>query len=145
MKPEIIVYHDVKQLKRDFKLWNMFSYPANFKLEMPILTKEEVDYYNRKFQALALSCGCYSGKILMAGAMLAYAIGFFADFNPIPTPVHFLNICLFAVTGALVGKVIGLTINNLKLASEIRKLNKKIAARRPKKEKVYREAMYAMG
>lgn len=145
MESEVIVYHDVNQLKRDFKLGNMFSYPENFYLEMPILTKEEVVYYNKRFKALATSCGCYLGKLIMGCTVAAYTIAFFLDLSPFPTPLHFLNVCLFAIIGALVGKVIGLTINNMKLASEINKLDKKIAARRPKKQKVYREALYAMG
>lgn len=145
MEPEVIVYHDVNQLKRDFKLWNMFSYPQNFELEMPILTKEEVVYYNKRFKALAASCGCYVGKIMMACAVAAYSVAFFLNLSPFPTPLHFLNVCLFAISGALLGKIVGLMINNLKLASEINKLDKKIAARRPKKQKVYKEAMYAMG
>ena len=145
MESEVIVYHDVNQLKRDFKFWNMFSYPENFMVEMPILTKEEVVYYNQRFKALATSCGCFLGKVMMACTIIGYAVAFLLNLSPFPTPLHFLNVCLFAITGALVGKVIGLLINNLKLASEINKLDKKIATRRPKKQKRYREAMYAMG
>lgn len=145
MEPEIIVYHDVNQLKKDFKWWKLFSYPENLKLEMPILTKEEVSDYNQRLQPLAASCACYPGKVLMAGSVIAYAIAFVMDFNPFPTPVHFLNVCLLAIAGALLGKGIGLLINYMKIWHVINALDQKIATRRPKKQARYRKSHYAIG
>jgi hypothetical protein len=145
MKLQRIVYHNVNQLKEDFKMWKMFSYPGDFELEMPILTKEEVDHYNHRLHVLAASCGCYLGKIFLVGSIVIYALGFYMGFSPFPTSVHFLNICLFAITGAMVGKGTGLFINNIKIYREISDLNKKIASRRPKRQLRYRETNYAMG
>lgn len=145
METETIIYKDINWLKNDFTITKMFSLPDNFRLEMAILTKQEVDDYNKKLQILSSENGYRMAKIGLGIFVLVYAILIVAGIEFLPWANQFLVFLVFAISGALIGKVFNLFINFYKLTRIIKEIEKKILARRPQKQKKAQSVSYAMG
>lgn len=145
METETIIYKDLNWLKNDFKMTRMFSLPDNFRLEMAILTKQEVDDYNKKLQILSTANGFKMAKIGTGIFLLVYVVLSITGIELLPWANQFLLVLVFAISGALIGKVINLFINFYKLTRIIEEIEKKIVARRPKKQKKTQNMSYAMG
>lgn len=145
METETIIYKDINWLKNDFKIMNVFSLPDNFRLEMAILTKQEVEDYNEKLQILSTAKGYKMAKIGMGIFLLAYFILSLEDIELLKSANQFLLVVVFAILGALIGKIINLFVNFYKLTRIIKEIEKKIKARRPKKQRKTQGVSYAMG
>lgn len=145
METETIIYKDINWLKNDFKITNVFSLPDNFRLEMAILTKQEVDEYNKKLQILSTANGFKMAKIGLGIFLLAYVILSLGGIELLKWANQFLLVLVFAVSGALIGKIINLLINFYKLTRVIKEIERKIVARRPKKQRKTQGVSYAMG
>lgn len=145
METETIIYKDINWLKNDFKITKMFSLPDHFRLEMAILTKQEVDNYNNKLQTLSNANGFKMAKIGVGIFLSVYAILSVAGIELLPWANQFLLALVFAISGALIGKIINLFMNFYKLTRIITEIEKKIVERRPKKRKKAQTISYAMG
>ena len=112
---------------------------------MAIITKQEVDNYNKDLQKLSSENGFKMAKLGMGILILAYVILIFAGIEFLPWANQLLVILVFAISGALAGKIINLFTSYYKLTQIIREMEKKIVARRPKKQGQTQAASYAMG
>ena len=144
METKTIIFKDVLSLRRGFKVANIFSYPDDFRLEMAILTKEEVARYNSQLESYSSDCGCQMAKLFLGAFILLYSIAWFAGILPLPTHNHLLNYVLFAIVGASIGKGFSLMINHYKISQVIREIDGKVMARRPQKRNRRKESSYAM-